>query len=432
MLWLEILVVLGLIVLNGYFAMSELAVVSARRARLQGMADAGSGGARTALGLQADPTRFLSTVQIGITLIGVLAGAYSGATLADVLGRHLLDLGLSRGGADTLALATVVIVVTYLSLIVGELVPKRLALADAAGIAARVARPMRLLSRIGGPLVWLLERSTELVLRLLGRSAQGPAQVTEEEIRAMVAEGAEAGILHAAERDMIEGVLRLADRPVRSMMTPRVDVAWLDVAATPELVRATMSDSGHSRFPICRGELDDIVGIAQAKDIAVMLLQAGPLDLASLARTPPIVPESTPVLRLLDRFRTSSVHMAVVLDEYGSVEGVVTPADLLSAIAGAFPEEAGDSPEAVRRADGSWLIDGRMDIHEVERTLGTSGMAEAHEFNTLAGFILWQLRRLPRVGDDLGWRGYRFEVVDMDGRRIDKVLVVPPEDADGA
>ncbi len=429
MLWLEILVVLGLVVLNGFFAMSELAVVSARRARLQRMAEQGSRGAGTALALQADPTRFLSTVQIGITLIGVLAGAYSGATLATVLGGYLQDWGFSTGTARALAIGGVVIVITYLSLIVGELVPKRLALADAAGIASRVAPPMRLLSRVGGPLVWLLERSTEIVLRLLGQRDDAPAQVTEEEIKAMVAEGAETGVLHAAERDMIEGVLRLADRPVRAIMTPRIDVAWLDVGAGPDQVREALATSGHSRLPVCRGELDDIVGVAHARDIAVMLMQGQPLDLARLARMPLIVPESTPILRLIERFRASQTHMAVVLDEYGSVEGIVTPADLLSAIAGAFPEDVGETPGAVRREDGSWLIDGRMDIHEVERTLGAGGMAEGHEFTTLAGFILWQLRRLPKVADGLDWRGYRFEVVDMDGRRIDKVLVVPPADA---
>ncbi len=429
MLWFEILVVLGLVVLNGFFAMSELAVVSARRARLQGMAESGRHGARVALALQADPTRFLSTVQIGITLIGVLAGAYSGATLAAVLGASLEDSGFPAATARALAIGLVVVAITYLSLIVGELVPKRLALADAAGIASRVAPPMRLLSRIGAPLVWLLERSTELVLRALGQGGERPTHVTEEEIRAIVAEGAEAGVIHAAEREMIEGVMRLADRPVRAVMTPRVDIAWLDVAAGPEAVRGAMAASGHSRLPVCRGQLDDMVGIAQAKDIAVTLIKGEPLDLAALAQTPIIVPESTPVLRLIERFRTSPTPMALVLDEYGSVEGIVTPADLLSAIAGAFPEGEQELPEAVRRDDGSWLVDGRMDIHQVERALSLGGMAEGDDFSTLAGFVLWQMRRVPKVAEDFEWRGWRFEVVDMDGRRIDKVLAVPPPES---
>ncbi|HMR33711.1 MAG TPA: hemolysin family protein [Geminicoccaceae bacterium] len=426
MLWFEILVVIGLVVLNGLFAMSELAVVSARRARLQGLADAGNRGARTAIELQSDPTRFLSTVQVGITLIGVLAGAYSGATLAAVLGDHLTGWGLSSTTAHALAIGLVVVAITYLSLIIGELVPKRLALADAAGVAARVAPPMRLLSRLGGPLIWLLEGSTELVLRLLGRGGQPAAHVTEEEIKALVAEGAEVGVLHEAERDMIEGVLRLADRPVRAVMTPRVDVVWLDAAAGADEIREALSRRGHSRLPVCRGALDDIVGIVHARDIALAYMQDGPVKLAGLARQPLVVPEGTPVLRLIERFRATPAQMALVVDEYGSIEGIVTPADLLSAIAGAFPEGGRDFAEAVRREDGSWLVDGRMDIHQVERVLGVTGMAEGHEFSTLAGFVLWGLRRVPKVAEELAWRGWRFEVVDMDGRRIDKVLAVPP------
>lgn len=426
MLWFEFFVVVGLVLLNGLFAMSELAVVSARRARLQSLADAGHRGARTAIELQADPTRFLSTVQVGITLIGVLAGAYSGATLAAVLGDRLAAWGLPSPTARALAIGLVVVAITYLSLIVGELVPKRLALADAAGIAARVAPPMRLLSRLGGPLIWLLEGSTELVLRAIGRGRETPAQVTEEEIKALVAEGAEVGVLHEAERDMIEGVLRLADRPVRAVMTPRVEVVWLAAAAGADEIRETLSRGGHSRLPVCRGALDDIVGIVHARDIALACMLDGPVELAELARQPLVVPEGTPVLRLLERFRASPAQMALVVDEYGSVEGIVTPADLLSAIAGAFPEAGREPAEAVRRADGTWLVDGRMDIHQVERVLGVAGMAEGHAFSTLAGFILWQLRRVPKVAENLVWRGWRFEVVDMDGRRIDKVLAVPP------
>lgn len=423
---MEIIIILALIILNGIFSMSEASIIASRKARLQQTAEKDAG-AKTALDLAEEPNRFLSTVQIGITLIGVLAGAYSGATLAAVLGAYLVDWGLSSGTANALAIGIVVVVITYLSLIIGELVPKRLALADAAGIASRVAPPMRLLSRIGGPLVWLLQGSTELVLRLLGQGGERSSHVTEEEIRAMVAEGAEAGVIKEAEREMIEGVMRLADRPVRAVMTPRIDVTWLDVDAAPDAVREALATSGHSRLPVCRGELDDVVGIAQAKDIAAMAMEGRPLDLEALARTPIIVPESTPVLRLIERFRTAPTHMALVLDEYGSVEGIVTPADLLSAIAGTFPEGEQDLPEAARREDGSWLIDGRMDVHDVERALQLTDMAEGHEFSTLAGFVLWHLRRVPKVAEQLEWHGWRFEVVDMDGRRIDKILALPPE-----
>ena len=426
MLWFELLVVVGLVLLNGLFAMSELAVVSARRARLQGLADSGRRGARVAIELQADPTRFLSTVQVGITLIGVLAGAYSGATLAGVLGARLAAWGLSPTTAHALAIGLVVVAITYLSLIIGELVPKRLALADAAGIAARVAPPMRLLSRLGGPLIWLLEGSTELVLRAIGRGSEAPAQVTEEEIKALVAEGAEVGVLHEAERDMIEGVLRLADRPVRAVMTPRVEVVWLDAAAGAADIRDALSRGGHSRLPVCRGALDDVLGIVHARDIALACMREGPVRPAELVRQPLVVPEGTPVLRMIERFRASPAQMALVVDEYGSIEGIVTPADLLAAIAGAFPEGGRELADAVRRDDGSWLVDGRMDIHQAERVLGVTGMAEGHAFSTLAGFVLWRLRRVPKVAEELVWRGWRFEVVDMDGRRIDKLLVVPP------
>ncbi|MFO1070170.1 MAG: hemolysin family protein [Geminicoccaceae bacterium] len=427
MIAFELLVVLGLVLLNGFFAMSELAVVSARRARLQQLADSGRAGAKAALALQAEPTRFLSTVQVGITLIGVLAGAYSSATLAHLLAAALVDSGMAARLADTVALAVVVVAITYLSLVLGELVPKRLALGDAAGIASRVALPMRVLSLVGAPLVWILEGSTNAILRLLGIRTDQRAEVTEEEIRTLIAEGAEAGVLHRAEQDMIEGVMRLADRPVRAVMTPRVEVAWLDIEAPVEEVRDTIARSGHSRFLVGRGGLDELVGVVQTKDLAIALLRGQSTDLGPLVREPIIVPESTPVLRLLERFRTAPVHLAVVVDEYGSLEGIVTPRDILTAIAGALPEGLEeDNPDAVRRDDGSWLVDGRMGTDEVERTLGVAGIADDGSYTTLAGFMLARMGRLPKAGDWFRWEGHRFEVVDMDGRRIDKVLVVPP------
>lgn len=431
MIWLELLVILGLVLLNGFFAMSELAMVSARRARIQALADQGHKGAKVALTLQAHPTRFLSTVQVGITLVGVMAGAFGGARLSGPLAMRLTEAGMPRASAETLAFAVTVVLITYLSLVLGEIVPKRLALADAPRIASLVARPLRLLSRIGAPVVWLLERSTGLVLRLAGASALHRDTVTEEEIRAMLAEGAAAGVLHGAERELIEGVMWLADRPVRSIMTPRVDVVWLDVGASPEVVRDRILTSGHARFPVCRGRLDDIVGVVHTKDLAAALLRGAPLDLAALARPPLVIPERSPTLRLLERLRTSSVHMAVVIDEYGSIEGIITPTDILGGIAGELPHDAmEEQPDAVRRDDGSWLIDGRLDIHAVERLLDVTGMGDDHDYTTIAGFVLWRLGRMPRAADSFTWRGYRFEVVDMDGRRIDKVLVEPPRDTE--
>lgn len=426
MIAVELGVVIALILLNGFFAMSELAVVSSRRAVLRRMADEGTSGARTALELHAEPTRFLATVQIGITLVGILAGAFGGATLAGHLTRWLAGLGMPAGLAGGAGFGLVVLGIGYLSLVLGELVPKRLALAEPERIARRVARPMRRLGRLGRPLVWLMQGSTEAVLRLLGVRLGGRRRISEEELRALLAEGAEAGVLHAREHGLLEGVMRTADRSARAIMTPRLEVRWLDADASAERVAEVIAASGHSRYPLARGRLDELIGIVEAKHLTAGLLRGEPLDLVATAYPPLVVPEGTPILRLLERFRETGRHLAVVVDEYGAIEGVVTPHDILTSIAGALPEgRAIDLPEAVRRDDGSWLIDGRMGIHEVERVLGAAGMAAGEDYTTLAGFVLWQLGRLPRVADSFVWRGWRFEVVDLDGRRIDKLLVAP-------
>ncbi|HET6520833.1 MAG TPA: hemolysin family protein, partial [Geminicoccaceae bacterium] len=316
-----------------------------------------------------------------------------------------------------------------LSLIVGELVPKRIALNNAEAIAARIAPPMALLARAGAPLVGLLRVSTEAVLRLLRVTPSTAPAVTEEEVRSLIAEGTEAGVFHAAERDMIDGVLRLADRPVRSVMTPRPDVVWLDPADPPEELRREIAGSGHSRFPVSRGRIDDVEGVVHAKDVLDRIVAAAagrePFDLRACIRQPLIVHDGTPVLRLLELFRRSPVHMAVVVDEYGSFEGLVTPTDILTAIAGDLPEHATgvEEPDAVRREDGSWLLDGMIGLDDAERLLGRRGMKDGHGYHTLAGFVLWQLGHVPAVGERFEWNGLRFEVIDMDGRRIDRVLV---------
>ena len=422
----EIAIVLLLILLNGYFSMSELAIVSARRIRLQQMAEQGRRGAGIAIALAEDPGRFLSTVQVGITLVGVLTGAYGGATLAGYVAAWLRGLPFVGGSADALAFGLVVVAITYLTLIVGELVPKRVALVAAERIAIRVAGPMRLLARIAAPIVWLLQRSTEGVLALLGIAREKEAPVSEEEVRMMIAEGTNAGVFHQAEREMIESILRLADRTVQAIMTPRFDVVWLDSAAPPEEIRAKLAASGHSRLIVCKGEIDELQGVVQTKDIVDQAMQGRGFDLAAAIRPALVVHESTTTLRLLEIFRSAAVHMAVIVDEYGSLVGIATPMDILTAIAGDLPEPGRDEPpEAMRRDDGSWLIDGLMDLDGAERLLGRSGMREGHDFNTLAGFVLWRLGRLPRPGDAFEWEGYRFEVVDMDGRRIDKVLAAP-------
>jgi putative hemolysin len=423
----ELIVVLLLIVLNGVFAMSELAVVSSRRARLQQLAETGSKGARTALRLIEDPSRFLSTVQIGITLVGIFAGAFGGATLAGGLGERLDGIPLLAGHGHAIAFAVVVVGITYTSLIVGELVPKRIALKNPERVAAVVAGPMRTLSRIAAPVVWLLGASTEGVLRLLRLHGTPEATVTEEEIKSMITEGTQAGVFDPREKEMIEGVLRLADRSVRSVMVPRQDVVWLDIEDDPETIRQEIRTSGYSRFLVCRGEIDEIVGIVRTRDMLDLALKGEPLDLAKCLTEPAVVHDGTPVLKLLDLFRETGVHLAVVVDEYGSLEGIVTMSDVMEVIAGDIHEQGQEGREdAVRRDDGSWLVDGMMPIDEFEDRAGLRGLRDGNGFHTVAGFVLHRFGQVPKAGDSLDWNGIRFEVVDMDGRRIDKVLVVPP------
>lgn len=421
----ELLVVAFLILLNGFFAMSELAVVSSRRARLMQMADEGVPGARAALKLLDDPTRFLSTVQVGITLIGVLNGAYSGTTLAEPLGDALF--GSVGRYAYPLSVAIVVAGITYLSLVVGELTPKRLAFNNPERVAARVARIMQVLSVVGAPVVWLLRISTEGLIRLLGVPDRPGSTVTEEEVKSMIAEGTRAGVFHAAERDMIDGVLRLADRSVRHVMTPRFEVVWIDLDDSPEAIQKEIAESGHSRFPAGRRGLEEFDGIVHTKDLLDQFARTGGFDVGASLRPPLVVHEGMPVLKLLEMFRGNPIHMAVVVDEYGEVEGIVTPTDILVAIAGDLPENVADLEEdaAVRREDGSWLMDGMIGIDEAERTLGRKGMRGEEDFETLAGFVLARFGQIPQTGDHFKWDGLCFEIVDMDGRRIDRVLVSP-------
>lgn len=423
----ESLVVLLLICLNGLLAMSELAIVSSRRVRLEHLAARGNRGARAALALIAHPARFLATVQVGITLIGIVAGAFGGATLAEPLGIWLDTLPGVAPNGETIAVVLVVAVITYLSLVIGELVPKRVALRAPERVAVRVARPMMLLSRLGAPAVWLLGSSTELILRLLGIRGGREETVTEEEVRALITEGTRAGVFVPQEKEMIEGVLRLADRTVRATMTPRASIAWLDLADPAEMQQEEIRESGHSRLLVCRGGIDELVGVASTRDLLHRALAGEPLDVEAVLMKPLIVHEGLPVLRLLDMFRTAPMNLAVVVDEYGSVQGVVSPTDILKTIAGAVPEHGEpQEADAVRRADGSWLVDGMMPVDEFEDRVGLRRLRATGDFDTIAGFALWQLGRLPQAGDAFDWNGWRFEVVDMDGRRIDKLAVVPP------
>ena len=421
------LILLALILVNGLLAMAELAVFSSRPTRLRQMADNGSRGARAALRLLDDPTRFLSAAQIGITLIGVLAGVYSGARFATPLGRWLAGLELLAPVVqytEAIAYGIVVVAVTYLSLVLGELVPKRWALTNPEAVAAIVARPMEIVARASAPLVWVLQGSTELVVRALGLRKSTSRGVTEEEIRAMIAEATRAGVFHIDEHRLIEGVLRLPDRTVRSIMIPRGDVVWLDVDDSRDAVWNAVRISSHSRYPVCRGQFDELLGVVQTGDLADWLREPASGDLVSRLRSPLVVHESTRILRLLDLFRESKQNFAVVVDEHGSIEGIATPANILTAIAGELPEAASEAvPEAVVRDDQSWLIDGRMPIDEVERLLGHGAMRSGDDYTTLAGFVLAQLGHLPATGEHFNWHGMRFEIVDMDGRRIDKLLI---------
>ena len=423
----SILIILVLVVLNGFFAMSELAIVSARRARLEAMTKAGSRGAARAMKLAEDPTSFLSTVQVGITLIGIFAGAYSGATLSQPLAEALRGIpGLARS-ADTLAFALVVVATTYVSLIIGELVPKRLALRNAEGIAAAVSGPMTVLAAAGAPIVWFLRVSTEAVLGLLRLRGDTPSAVTEEEVKAMIAEGTDAGVFHKAERELLEGVIRFADRPLRAIMLPRHAMVWIDANDPFEEALAEVLASGHSRFPLCEGSIDEVIGFVHVKDLLDLQLRGG-RDLREAVRTPLYVSESIPALRMIELFRSSGVHMAMVVDEYGSLEGLVTPTDILTGIAGDLPDLADeDAPGAIQRDDGSWLLDGTLPVHAAARVLDAEGLGEGGDYATLAGMVIEELGHLPVPGEHVTRHGWCFEVVDLDGRRIDKVLARRPE-----
>jgi len=423
MYWIETGIILALILVNGFFSGSELALMSARKARLRARADSGHRGARVALELLENPTRLLSSVQIGITLVGILTGVYSGAVFAEDLAKVLAQIPWLIPYAEETAFGIVVVFVTYLSLIFGELVPKRLALAHAETIAAFVAVPMLWVARVAAPLVWLLQVSTEAVTKLLPLQSAPHASVIEDEVRALIATGTKEGVFLNREKEMIDGVLRLADRSVESVMVPRGDIIWLDSKAPLEEMWDEARTSGHARFLLCEGELEQLQGVITLADLAEALRQ-GRLDVERHIRPPLHVPPSVSLLKLLDLFREASVHLAIVTGEYGEIRGVATPIDILKAIAGELPEMGSrEVAEANRRDDGSWLIDGHVGIHDAERLLGRNDLAHGEDYYTIAGFVLWHLGRLPVVGESLAWRDLRFEIMDMDGPRIDKVLI---------
>ena len=428
---LELLLILLLVLLNGAFAMSELAIVSARRARLTAMQRRGSPGAAAALALADDPQRFLPTVQVGITLVGILAGAFGGARLSGLLADLLRLVPALEPVAQEIAFTLVVVLITYLSLILGELVPKQLALRHPEAIAVVVARPLAWLSRATGLVVWLLSTSSSLVLRLFGRYDPSDQAVTEEEVKAMVAEGATSGAIETEERHMIERILRLADKPVRALMTPRTELEWIDRTAPPEDVAARLRASGVTRFVVADGRVDNVVGVVAAKDLLDQLLAGAPLSVPDAMRQPLVLPDTLSALDAVERLRGDPTGMALVLDEYGSFEGVVTASDLLEAIVGELgAPETTESEPAVRRYDGSLLLDGMMASDELKARLELPDLPREGTYHTVAGLMLALLQRVPKEGDRIAWAGWRFEIVDMDGRRVDKVLAIKEEVAE--
>jgi putative hemolysin len=426
-----VLIIVGLVVLNGVFAMSELAIVSAKTSALETKAEAGSSSARIALDLAADPGKFLSTVQIGITLIGIIAGAYSGASLGGPTGERLEMMGQPSKYADETGFALVIAVTTYLNVVVGELVPKQLALRNAVPLALLMARPMALLSRAAAPLVWLLDSSSAAIIRLFGIRRTDEASVTAEELHMIFAEATRSGAIEVEQRQLLTGVVRLAERPVREMMTPRTEVDWIAADADPAEIRATIEASSHSLLPVADGSPDTILGVVKVRDVLAAMVAGAPVALRAMMRKVEVVPDQLDAMDALRVLQSAEVAMAVVHDEYGHFEGIVTPVDLLTAIVGTFASDSddGDLPSVVEREDGSLLVSGSLSADALADRLGLE-YGEDREFGTAAGYALSVLKKLPGEGEHFTDQGWRFEVVDMDGRRIDKLLVSRVDEGD--
>ncbi|MDQ8700015.1 hemolysin family protein [Hyphomicrobium sp. LHD-15] len=416
----EIFIVLALILINGLFALSELAVVSSRQPRLKAMAAAGHAGAESALALSADPGRFLSAVQIGITLVGTINGVYSGETFGEYAFTALRDAGVPESVATPLGYGTVIAVITYLSVIMGELVPKNIALRNSEGIACIVAPAMATFSSVARPAVWLLDTSTRLVFRLFGQQGASENQVSDEEISILIAEAEAAGVLETHEREMISGVMRLSDRTVVGLMTPRTDVDWIDISVPADEIRTQLIETPHSLIPVGDGSVDQLLGIVRTRELLATILQGKPLDIRGHLRKVPIIPETMDALDALAALREADVPIALIHDEYGHFEGLVTPADVLEAIVGVFKSDS-DEPNSTQREDGSWLLSGSMPVDEMAAELGFP-LPEKRSYATVAGLVLAELQHIPKTGEIIDASGWRFEVVDLDGRRIDKVL----------
>ena len=425
---IELALVILLILANGVFAMSETAFVSARRVRLQQWANEGNAKAAAALEFVNSPNRLLSTVQLGITLIGILAGAFGGATIAGALAEKIHAIPWLAPYSDAIALALVVIAITYLSLVIGELVPKRIALNNPERIAMFMVRTMQVLSAISSPFIRLLSLSTEGILRLIGLRPSSEPPITEEEINVLIEEGTQIGTFEAAEQDMIERIFRLGDRRVSALMTHRPDIIWLDVNDLLLDITQTIRESIYSRFPVCDGSLDNVLGMLHVKDLLLQYMVGQPLDLKAALQTPLYVIDNTSTLKVLELFKQTGQQAALVIQEYGDIEGLITLNDILEAIVGDISSNDDlDHPQAVQREDGSWLLDGMLPIDDLKDILHVRALPEesSGDYETLAGFVLTELGRIPAPADHFEWDRFRFEVMDMDGRRIDKVLVQP-------
>ena len=422
--WFDLAILAGLILVNGVFSMSELAIVSARTSRLRLAADKGSRAAKTALSLAHEPGKFLATVQIGITLVAVVAGAFSGATLGGPVAERLARLGLEPGTAENASLALVIGLTTFFTLVVGELVPKQIALRAAVPIALVMARPMALFARVAAPIVWLLDTSSSLILSALRIHHRGEHRLTAEELQMIFAEATRTGVIEEGERAILSGVMRLGDRAVRELMTPRTVIDWLDARASDAEIREALSRSPHSLLPVADGSVDKVLGVVKAREVLALLLAGKPVRLQRLMKKPAVVPDQLDAMDALRILQGSGLGMAMVHDEYGHLDGIVTPADLLTAMAGTFAslQDEGDEPELLEREDGSLLISGAMGADAMADRLSID-LPDDREFATAAGYVLYMLKRLPHEGEHFTDQGWRFEVVDMDGRKIDKLLV---------
>jgi putative hemolysin len=422
----EVAVIAVLILANGVFAMAEIAVVSARKAKLRQWADEGNAHARAAVELASNPNRFLAAVQVGISLVGVLAGAFGGATIAENIAQSLQDVEpLARYG-EAIGLGVVVVTITYFSLVLGELVPKRLGLNHPEKIASFVAEPMRVIAVIASPVVRVLEASTNAVIWLLRIKPSQDPVITPEELKVLISQGTESGVFEEVEQEMLEGVLHLGDRTAGMLMTPRTRIVWLDVDDPPDEILRKLASSHRSRFPVFQHDPENVIGIVRAKDLLVQVMAGQPVDLPPLLQPPVFVPETMPAPKVLEAFKRHGAHIALVTDEYGSMQGLVTHNDILESIVGDLPTR-GESPApgAFRREDGSWLVDGLLNIGDLRESIDMPLLPgeEEGEYQTVGGFVIHQMKSIPSAGQHFDWGRWRFEVMDMDGRRVDKVLV---------